>query len=213
MKTKILMLTLISLVAIAAYASEPPHPEKLLSAGLAALEKKRPQEAYKQFIKVHQIVSPHPDKEIDAFVQRASNGESNSFALIAFYIWTGYVGFSEDKPAGKLALVRALTDGSAQASYWIAQTFFQANEEDNQKRADNFLAGLQWLGVSSGMGESSAHDKAMEIIEKNANSDQQLKTTLMAAYKSGLDESKNYKHDAATEKTNDKNSGSTRKMH
>ena len=195
----------------AAYGSEQPGSADLLSAGLNALGNTRPQAAYKQFIQVHQIISPHPDKDIESFIQRANSGESDSFALIAFYIWSGYAGFREDKPAGKLALNRAMTDGSSQAPYWIAQTFFQANEGNDQEKADNFITGIQWLGVSAGMGATLAHDKAMEIIDETAKSDQKLKTTLMGIYNSGLEESKNYKRDTISPKNSDRKSSSTKR--
>lgn len=210
MRTNFIIFLTIFLLSFAAYGSERPETSDLLSAGLKALGNARPQAAYKQFIQVHQIITPHPDKEIESFIQRANSGESDSFALIAFYIWSGYAGFREDKPAGKLALNRAMTDGSSQAPYWIAQTFFQANEGNDQEKADNFLTGIQWLGVSAGMGETQAHDKAIEIIDETAKSDQKLKTTLMGVYNSGLEDSKNYKRDTTSPNSARKSSSTKR---
>jgi hypothetical protein len=173
----------------------------LFTLGLKKLESSKASVAYRQFIQIYQIVSPHPDSDTEAFIQRANKGESDSFALIAYYIWSGYAGFRENKLAGKTALARAMKDGSSQAPFWIAQTFFQVESSSSDKeRADNFFSGIQWLGVSAGMGESRSHDKAMNLIDDAAKGDQNVKLNLMALYNMGLEESKQYKKTSTTKK-------------
>lgn len=166
----------------------------LTTSGISALENKNSKVAYSKFIQTFQIVSPHPDINIEEFIQRANKGESDSFALIAFYVWSGAANFHSNKIAGKLALIRSMSDGSPQAPFWIAQTFFRSDpNSSNSEKIDYFISGVQWLGISSGMGESRSHDEAMELIEEITNGDQKLKSDLMAMYNIGLEESKKYK--------------------
>lgn len=194
--TMLLFLTTSNSVVLAADQND------LFSLGLKTLESPKASVAYKQFIQIYQIVSPHPDSDTEAFIQQAKKGESDSFALIAYYIWSGYAGFRENKLAGKIALTRAMKDGSSQAPFWIAQTFFQVESSSSDKeRADNFFSGIQWLGVSAGMGESRSHDKAMNLIEETAKGDQNIQQNLMSLYNLGLEESKQYKKTSTSKKT------------
>lgn len=166
---------------------------ELLKAGISSLAPKERQLAFSQFINVFQIVKPHPDADVEGFIKRARSGEGDSFALIAFVIWRGEAGFRTNKPAAKIALMRALTEGSKQAPYFIAQTFLQSSSGSDSEKLDNYLTGIQWLGVSAGLGEQRAHTEAMRLIDGSAKGNQEIRAELFKFYNLGLEQSRQYK--------------------
>ncbi len=165
----------------------------LLKAGISSLTPKERKLAFAQFIEVFQIVKPHPDADVQNFINRARSVEGDSFALIAFMIWRGEAGFHSNKAAAKIALMRALSEGSAQAPYFIAQTFLQSTSGTESEKLDNYLSGIQWLGVSAGLGEKRAHSEAMRLIDGYAKNNQQVRGELIKFYNLGLEESLKYK--------------------
>jgi hypothetical protein len=161
--------------------------------GINALAIEHQASAYKSFIKPYLIVSPHPDKNIEAFIENAFKGDTDSFALIAYYINTGYAGFYKSVN-GKVALVRAMNDGSAQAPFWIAQTFLIADVlNTDEEKIDQIISALHWFGVSAGMGENRAHEYAMDLVANTAKDNSKFRLDLMALYNTGLEEGKKYK--------------------
>lgn len=181
------------LSAPASIAFGQDRQAELLEAGIYSLAPKDRQVAFTQFIEVFQIVKPHPDPDVQRFIDRARSGEGNSFALIAFTIWRGEAGFHSNKVAAKIALMRALSEGSTQAPYFIAQSFLQSNTGSESEKLDNYLSGIQWLGVSAGLGEQRAHAEAMRLIDGSAKSNQQVRGDLIKFYNLGLEESRQYK--------------------
>lgn len=165
----------------------------LLKAGITSLAPKERKLAFAQFIEVFQIVKPHPDPDVHSFISRARAGEGDSFALIAFMIWKGEAGFHSNKVAAKLALMRALSEGSSQAPYFIAQTFLESPAGSESEKLDNYLSGIKWLGVSAGLGEKRAHSKAMQLIDGSALGNQQVRGELIKFFNLGLEESLRFK--------------------
>lgn len=170
----------------------------LLEIGINSLESSNKKIAYTKFIDVHQIVIPHPDREIQNFITRAKAGDSDSFALIAFNVWTGGVGFRENKLPANAALLRAIKDGSPQAAAFIAECFLISGRtaKTDDERIDAILSGIGWYGISAGLGEIQAHDRAMDFINEAGKTNQELRSGLIAMYDKGLEDSKLYKIDS-----------------
>lgn len=142
--------------------------------------------AYKTFINIFTVVDPHPDREIAALMSRAERGDSDAFAALSFLVWRGYGGIIEDRISGKLGMIRAKNDGSAQAAFWIAETFLQSGGETDDEKADALAVGLEWLGIGAAMGDERAHDRAMQLIKRYANEDRELEKNLTYYYNRGL---------------------------
>lgn len=192
--TPVIRWVLVGMCVLAAVGSVAQDREPdLLKDGISSLAPKDPKKAFSQFIDVFQIVKPHPDPDVQRFIDRARSGEGNSFALIAYMIWKGEAGFRESKVAAKIALMRALSEGSAQAPYFIAQSFLLSNTDSETEKLDNYLTGIQWLGVSAGLGEKRAHTEAMRLIDGSAKNNQQVRSDLLKFYNLGLEEAAKYR--------------------
>lgn len=187
----VIVLTWLCFVATVVHGQD--QQTENMKAGISSLEPKDRRLAFSQFIELFQIVNPHPDSQVQGFIDRARAGESDSFALIAYMIWKGEAGFRENRVAAKIALMRALSEGSAQAPYFIAQTFLQGSGSTDAEKIDNLIAGLQWLGVSAGLGEKQSHTEAMRVIELNAKDSRQVRSDLIKFYNQGLDGAQKYK--------------------
>lgn len=178
-------------LSIPAYAQ--PTDDKLLKSGIAALASDDSKVAFSQFIEVFQIVKPHPEPEVQGFIDRAITGDAGSFALIAYYVWNGHAGFRENKVVAKLALIRAMNEGSSAAAFFIAGTFLRSDSTTEKEKVDNLLTGIEWLGISTGMGETRAHTEAMRLIDGTAKGDDKIRHGLMAVYNKGLESSKTFR--------------------
>jgi len=185
---------LVAIAAVVSYA-ETPDPE-LMKRGLEALGPQDRRIAFPQFVDVFQIVKPHPDAAVQRFIDRARMGDPGAFALVANLIWHGDVGFRQDKVSAKIALTRAMVEGSDEAPYFIAFTFLWPENvsklSDNEK-IDALLIGIHWLGISAGMGNKLAHAKAMNLIDGLAKKDPSTRAPLVSMYNKGLENSKQYK--------------------
>ena len=179
------------------------HQSELMLQWSASLTPKDRKIAFTQFIDIFQIVKPNPNVEIESFIKQSESGDSNSFAFIAYMIWRGEAGFRKDKVAAKIAMMRALSEGSTQAPWFLAQTFlYSAQEESGKEQMDDFISAIQWLGVSTGLGESRSHEDAMHHIELTAKAlsqgaeknRQQIRSDLLRFYNQGLEGAKKYKN-------------------
>ncbi len=142
--------------------------------------------AYAAYIDLFLIIQPHPDHEIEKTIVDAQEGDADAFAFFSFLVWRGYGGIVEDKLSGKLGLIRAENDGSAQAPYHIATTFLQSPADTDEEKLDNAVAGLHWLGVAAAMGDEMSHDRAMKYIRESAKGDEEIENALTRHYNNGL---------------------------
>ena len=148
--------------------ASPPQARELTEKAVLALAVKDKKQAYKDFIRLFLIKSPHPDKATQAYISEALAGNSNAFAKVAMSIRLSTAGFVADDNTpliSKLALARALKDGSPYGAYYTGLTFVYSLTADSNEKFSEFLTGLYWLGVASGMGHKSAYSEAMELIE------------------------------------------------
>ena len=139
-------------------------------------------------------MQPHPDPKIQAFVKRARVGDADAFALLAFGAWNGEAGFRKNQLEGKLALLRALSEGSVEAAWFIARTFvINAKSGTASDQIDSVQAALQWYGIAAGLGDSRSNTDAMDLIAKASAGDDKARQYLIGFYNSGLEHSHEYK--------------------
>lgn len=179
---------LLALPASAAFAQSPEEGQKFYASISALAEKPRAQ-AYTRFMDLHVIAKPHPEKEVEGFIQRARKGDKDAFAFVAMMVWREYAGFRGPQVVGKLALATALKDGSALAAYFIAETFITAGVNNAETRTEDYLDALHWFGVAAGMGEARAHERALEVIKLvGANLSGEQRRQLHVLYNKGMEE-------------------------
>lgn len=150
-------------------------------------------DTYKRFCEINVLIRPHPDKEIESFISKASKGDSESFAFVAFMVWSGYAGFKVDKVAGKLAMTTAMNKGSPSAAAFIAQTFQQSQAKSDDEKIDAMLSAIHWYGVSVGMGNKTAYDMSMKLIDALSMGDNKTKDDLFVIFNRGIAEGKRNK--------------------
>ena len=185
-------LMLIVSSGLAAQTAPAPQGFQNIDEGLATLQSKDDKEAFKKFIDYHVIVRPHPDPKIENFIQRAEGGDIDSFALIAFYTWSGFADFRHDVIAGKFGLMRVQSEGSAAGAYFMGRTFFIALSNRpsgpiTDAEISDYIAGLRWLGLAAGMGESRAYDEAMRNID-GGRATGELRQKMMATFNGAMED-------------------------
>lgn len=184
----IALLMLVAASCSAALAQTPEEAQKF-SASISALAEKPRAVAYDKFIGLHVIAKPHPEKDVESFIQRARRGDKDAFAFVSMMVWREYAGFRGQQVVGKLALIKAMNDGSALGAYFIAETFVTGGVSNNQARGERYLDSLHWFGVAAGMGESRAHDRALEIIKLlGTNLNEEQRRQLHFLYNKGMEE-------------------------
>lgn len=197
-----MLLSMVALVMLtSAHAAEPPA-DPLLMPGLESLSPSNKAAAFSGFISIFQIVTPHPDRELQTFIDRAKAGDADSFALVAWMVWRGSAGFRESRAAAKIALARAMKEGSAQAPYYIGLSFIRPElSQTDSERADNVLAGMNWLGISAGMGERVAFDQATKAIADLSKGSEQARQVLTRAFNEGIEQGAARKRSPPRERT------------
>ena len=182
------MLAIVLACLTSAEAQTPEEARKFV-ASISALAETPRAASYQKFLSLHVISRPHPEKELEAFIQRAARGESDAFAFVAMMVWQEYAGFRGPQVVGKLALTRAMNDGSSVAAFFIGETFVRGGVGPGENRGELYLDSLHWYGVAAGMGEAKAHDRALEIIKvlgKDLGEEQQRQLHFL--YNRGMEE-------------------------
>ena len=186
---RLVILLLIAAAWLPLAHSQTPEEAQKFAASISALAETPRAAAYRKFIELHVIAKPHPEKEIDAFIQRASKGDRDAFAFVALMVWQEYAGFRGPQVVGKLALVKAMNDGSAVAAYFIGETFVKVGVSKPEERGERYLDSLHWFGVAAGMGEPRAHERALELIKTiGASLNEEQRRQLHALYNKGMEE-------------------------
>lgn len=145
--------------------------------------------SYSAFVNAYLIVSPHPDPSIERFVSRTRGGDADGLAFVSFMVWQGFAGFHENKAVAKMAMVRAMDDGSAGAAGFIGQTFERNPGNATEERTKSYTSALYWYGVAVGMGEPRVYDQALKLINSIAGTDDPAtRTALMSHFNGGLQE-------------------------
>lgn len=101
---------------------------------MEALSIKDKSASFGDFIDIFTVITPHPEKDIQNFIEEAKAGDIDSFGLISFFIWRGHAGFHEDKISGKFGMFKAVKLGSAQAAFFIATSFMQSPGESDKEK-------------------------------------------------------------------------------
>jgi len=170
------ILVAISLLLVTQLALSATNTSDVLVAdrmvkSIKALSIKDKSISFGAFIDIFAVTSPHPNKDIQNFIEKAKAGDIDLFGLISFFIWRGHAGFHEDKLSGKFGMFQAVKLGSAQAAFFIATSFMQSPTESDKEKIDNALTGLEWLGIASGMDEERAYKRAVKWIQNSSKGD------------------------------------------
>lgn len=182
------LLACVALVAIYLVLNSQPvaaDSARFIEATEALAIKDAPK-AYAAYIDLFMVIQPHPDHEIEKFINDARAGDADAFAFFYFMVWRGYGGIVEDKLAGKFGLIRAENDGSTHALGYIAQTFFQSPADTDDEKLENAIAGLHWLGVAAAKGDEMSHERAMKYIRESAKGNAEIEKGLTKYYNNGL---------------------------
>jgi hypothetical protein len=162
---------------------------KKFAASISAPAETPRSSAYRNFTSLHVIARPHPEKDVEAFIQRANKGDRDAFAFIAMMVWQEYAGFRGSQLVGKLALNKALNDGSALAAYFIGETRVKTGLSNANDRSERYLDALHWFGVAAGMGETRAHDRGLELIKSIGLSlSEEQRRQLHILYNAGMEQ-------------------------
>lgn len=186
---RLLVLHLLVVASIANAHAQTAEEAQKFSASIAALAETPRSAAYRRFMSLHVIATPHPEKEVEAFIQRAGKGDRDAFAFVAMMVWQEYAGFRGPQVVGKLALTKAMNDGSALAAYFIGETFIKAGIASAAERGERYLDALHWFGVAAGMGEPRAHERGLELIKTvGAGMGEEQRRQLHVLYNAGMEQ-------------------------
>lgn len=156
---------MLNITAVFAFADQ----DERLSKSINELNNKNKIAAYSNFIKTYQVSTKHPDINVRSLINKAMKGDDNSFAQVVMYIRLGTAGFYNDSNRNvstKLALVKAMNNGSHEAAYWIGQSFIYSDTINQDQRFDEFVQGIYWLGVATRMGNKKSHELANDSINE-----------------------------------------------